>query len=224
MLGNQKEQNSSQQKCIVLSIVALTCFLAIAVIYSSGYFDSINQVTNLYAASIQTEMLTDAAILISRCFDTIILLGLTLLLGGLLLYKKDTQQGMLLIGAMGINVFLLLICKTVVISPRPLNALVVENDYSFPSGHVTSTIIFVGMLSYFAWQKRNTITKLCLVFFGSALVGIVAFDRVYLNVHWLSDVIAAPFIAVFIIATTILTIQYLPRRYSRKLKHIICFK
>ncbi len=199
-----------------MAAVSLVCFLVIAFAYSRGYFDGLNQAVNAWATSIQTGALTVAANLVSYCFDTTVLLAVTLPMIGFLLYKGYTQKAGLLIGAMGADALVLEICKTVVISTRPLNALVAESDYSFPSGHVTSTIVFIGMLIYFAWQKRETIAKLCLAAAGPALVVIVAFDRLYLNVHWLSDVLAAPFLALFIVAVTILIIQQLTRWYNRR--------
>jgi undecaprenyl-diphosphatase len=108
---------------------------------------------------------------------------------------------------MGADAALLQAAKTFITSPRPTNALITDVDNSFPSGHLTSTIVFVGMLTYLAWQNRKTIHKLCIAAVGPALILVVGFDRIYLNMHWLSDILAAPFLALFIIAATILTIE-----------------
>ena len=186
-------------------VVALLCF--IAVFAARPYFTDINSAVNSWASSIQTGTLTDIAKIIDLGFDTKVLLIITLPLVGLLLYKGSTLKAGLLVGAMGADTAILQAAKTFITSPRPTNAILAETDNSFPSGHLTSTIVFVGMLTYLAWQNRKTIHKLCIAAIGPALILAVGFDRIYLNMHWLSDILAAPFLALFIIAATILTIE-----------------
>jgi membrane-associated phospholipid phosphatase len=223
MPSNEKSINKTlgtQRKLLLASVLLLVCFLAIAAAFLSGTFDGINSAANRWAAGIQTHGLTQAADAISFWFDTTILLALTIPAAGLLLYRGYKLNAGLLIGAMGVDALLLQVCKTAVASPRPLNALIVEGNSSFPSGHVTSTIVFAAMLSYFAWQDRRTISKLCTAAVGPVLIVVVAFDRLYLNVHWLSDILAAPFLALFIVAATMLVMQYLTGWYSRKHSNI----
>jgi undecaprenyl-diphosphatase len=202
--GNNRK-SISQHILIAVAVSALICFLAIAV--ARPCFDQVNAAVNLWATGIQTEGLTEVTKAID-VFDTKILLVLTLPLAGVLLWKGYTQQAGLLAGAMGIDALLLEASKTLIASPRPLNSLLVDVDNSFPSGHVTSIIVFGGMLTFLAWQNRKTVSKLCAAAIGP-LAAIVAFDRLYLNAHWLSDVLAAPFLALFVIAATILIVPKL---------------
>ena len=105
---------------------------------------------------------------------------------------------------MGLNASLLQASKTLIDSPRPLNSLVVDVDNSFPSGHLTSIIVFVGTLAFLALQNQKAVSKLCIATVAPALTVIEAFDRLYLDAHWFSDVLAAPFLALFILAVSIL--------------------
>ncbi len=192
----------------------MLCF--IAVFAARPYFADINSAVNNWASSIQTGSLTDVAKLIDLGFDTKVLLIITLPLVGILLYKGSTLKAGLLVGAMGADAALLQAAKTFITSPRPANALITDVDNSFPSGHLTSTIVFVGMLTYLAWQNRKTIHKLCIAAVGPALILVVGFDRIYLNMHWLSDILAAPFLALFIIAATILLIEGISDWYKKR--------
>jgi undecaprenyl-diphosphatase len=74
---------------------------------------------------------------------------------------------------------------------HPLYRLLVDNDYSFPSGHAMGSLIAYGMLAYFAmllvrtWRTRSAL--LC----GTVLlVLLIGFSRLYLGVHYFSDVVA----------------------------------
>jgi membrane-associated phospholipid phosphatase len=116
---------------------------------------------------------------------------------------------------MGADALLLQVLKTEVASPRPLNALIVEGDYSFPSGHLTSILVLLGMLTYFAYQTRKPVFKVLAV--ATPVLGVLmGLDRLYLNIHWLSDIIAAPFLALFIVTATIVVIESLAGWQRRK--------
>jgi undecaprenyl-diphosphatase len=77
--------------------------------------------------------------------------------------------------------------------PRPYfeHPLVLEASYSFPSGHATMSLIFYGMLAYFCvlglrtWRARTAV-----VFGATLLVLLIGFGRMYLGVHYFSDVVA----------------------------------
>ncbi len=213
-MNRLKNNSSTTRTLILISVLSLVCFFVIA--YSRGLFYDLNMWVNAWATGIYSGGLTDVANIVSHVFDTTILLALTLPIAGLMVYKNHAGKALLLLGAMGGDALLLNICKTVVTSARPLNGLILEEGNSFPSGHVTSTIVFFGMLTYFALQNRKTLSKLCLAAVTPALTVIVAFDRLYLNVHWLSDVLAAPFLALFVLATSILVIQHLTGWYTRR--------
>jgi membrane-associated phospholipid phosphatase len=205
---------NKQRILLTMAVIALLCF--IAVFAARPYFEGINSAVNSWAPSIQTGSLTDVAKLIDLGFDTKALLILTLPIVGILLYKGYTLKAGLFIGAMGADAALLQAAKTFITSPRPANSLLVETDNSFPSGHLISTIVFFGMLTYLAWQNRKTIHKLCIAAVGPALILVVGFDRIYLNMHWLTDILAAPFLALFIIAVTILIVESISDWYKKR--------
>jgi undecaprenyl-diphosphatase len=84
--------------------------------------------------------------------------------------------------------------KTVVGRPRPdlANALIPAQGPSFPSGHAFVAFAFFGLVAWFAINHTTGSWKRLLLGF-SAVIGIAAlgFSRVYLGVHWLSDVLAS---------------------------------
>ncbi|TWJ32389.1 LssY C-terminal domain-containing protein [Geobacter argillaceus] len=74
---------------------------------------------------------------------------------------------------------------------RPLGISVfTEASFSFPSGHATIAAAFYGFIVYYLWrQAQNWNIRLNLLFGGSALILAIGFSRLYLGVHFLSDVL-----------------------------------
>ena len=116
--------------------------------------------------------------------------------GGMLCTKKYRKQGVLLLSglATGVlvgNVFL----KNVIARPRPCwlesVPLLIANpaDYSFPSGHTLSSVIGATILTRtdrrFGWAAIS-------------LAALIAFSRLYLYVHFPSDILGAAALGVAI--------------------------
>src|SRR5215210_3404880 len=77
--------------------------------------------------------------------------------------------------------------------PRPYFAhpLLVESSYSFPSGHAMESFVTYGMLAYLAvlWM-RSWESRVAVVCGAALLVVLIGFSRMYLGVHYFSNVIA----------------------------------
>lgn len=205
----------NQEALLLIVLLAVVSFFAICLLLNQFY--ELNQSVNLWMVHIQTGAFTQIAVIVAQTFDTFVLIGLTVPLVALLVYKKQGSNALLLASAMGLDVVLLQFFKMFVDSSRPLNGLMVEQGSSFPSGHVTSTIVFVGVLSYIVLKNRKSLPlKVSLVALTSGLAALVGLDRLYLNVHWLTDVLAALFLAIFILMASILTIQKLTTWYTKK--------
>ncbi len=99
--------------------------------------------------------------------------------------------------------------KVLVARSRPENAYEMLSDYSFPSGHATISIIFCCLFMYISVTEiRNKYLKefvgtLCIFCF--LLTGI---SRVYLRVHWLSDVVAGFSLGLFWLSLVILFTKF----------------
>ena len=100
----------------------------------------------------------------------------------------------LTIAAIGFSSFFILrVIKHNFDRARPSEPLIdtLHMKYSFPSGHASSSIILAGLLIYLLWEKpvarsvKYTISLLLLLF--SVIIGI---SRIYLRMHYASDVLA----------------------------------
>lgn len=73
---------------------------------------------------------------------------------------------------------------------RPLNAIYFESSFSFPSGHATLAVVLYGFIIYYFWKKTSSRSaKNFLLAFGIVLILAIGFSRIYLGVHYLSDVL-----------------------------------
>ena len=87
--------------------------------------------------------------------------------------------------------------KNIISRPRPdVLRLVFENGYSFPSGHAMASLAFYGFLIFLIYKyfdKKNI--KIILISLLSILIILIGLSRIYLGVHYLSDVLAGFFLA-----------------------------
>ena len=108
----------------------------------------------------------------------------------LLLFKMYRKA--IFISAAGVGGLLLIYgMKMFFARPRPPYPLVYkEESFSFPSGHATFGFIFYGTLAYFIWLTNlPKMWKYIAMTFLIALSLTIGFSRVYLRVHYPSDVL-----------------------------------
>lgn len=76
--------------------------------------------------------------------------------------------------------------------PRPLTPILSEvRGFSFPSGHAMSAMTFYGLLIYLVYRYlTGAITRTVLIGFLGLFILMIGVSRIYLRVHYTSDVLA----------------------------------
>jgi len=199
---------TANRQYLALSLAFLITFLGVLLL--RPHLLSFDLTINSWVPTIHSDWATPIAIAISYGFDTYSLLILSLAIAGYLFYKNHRPHSLLLLVAMGGNAAFVALFKTLVQSPRPLNGVIIDTGYSFPSGHTAGSIVFCGVLAYFAWQHWKTTKPRTLLIISAAIIpSVVGFDRLYLNVHWFSDVLGGCMLGLFWLAFSILLIKLL---------------
>lgn len=82
--------------------------------------------------------------------------------------------------------------KRIIARPRPIeHRLISESGYSFPSGHSMVSMAFYGFFIYLAYRKiKNPYVKTIVCVLLSIIIISIGLSRIYLGVHYPSDVIA----------------------------------
>lgn len=100
---------------------------------------------------------------------------------------------------------------------RPLNSegFVIEHGFSFPSGHSSGSVVAYGMLAYLALRLLPTRWHLPSLLATVALAVSIGASRLFLGVHFASDVIAGFASGIAWLALCITSIETIRRRYRQ---------
>lgn len=100
------------------------------------------------------------------------------------------------------------IAKLIVARPRPLEALIkMPSTYSFPSGHTLTSLVFYCILFYLLTIKSKRSVKIIGFIFSLSLICIVSVSRIYLGVHYFSDVLGGFIIGIPCVLIIVNTIE-----------------
>lgn len=94
---------------------------------------------------------------------------------------------------------------------RPTGYRLIEmSGYSFPSGHAMASLAFYGLLIYITKRLiKNKYLKILLIILNIAIIILIGVSRIYLGVHYLSDVLTGYSISIiYLLITTKLLNKY----------------
>ena len=118
------------------------------------------------------------------------------------------MQSLILISTLMIGYIFEKIIKSLVQRDRPLSQLIQETSYSFPSGHAVFSMILFSMLIYFYKDEiKNNTRKIIFILSGVFLILLVGFSRIYLGVHWFTDVIGGYALGFFLFNLGVLFLE-----------------
>ncbi|GAB4094383.1 phosphatase PAP2 family protein [Flaviaesturariibacter terrae] len=168
---------------------------------------------------LQSAALTRVMLVVTFFGSAHFLLPAYLLLIGSLLLSKKSRRLSLDSAAIGIaGTILLFTFKSIFHRHRPPDPLV-QNvlGFSFPSGHSFSSFTFYGLLIYLAWALRFYPWARWTIAVGLFLFSCaIAFSRVYLHVHYASDVVAGFLLCIIWLTLSFWIMERIDRKLRRK--------
>ncbi|WP_449354598.1 phosphatase PAP2 family protein [Virgibacillus natechei] len=143
--------------------------------------------------SFASEGRTSLIMIITELGNIRFIIVLTILLVIVLFFKRKYVEGLWLGGTILFCAAIATkILKTAFDRDRPnILQLITKTNESFPSGHATATTIFYGLIGLFIFLSMSMLWKKCIVsFITLAWITFILVSRVYLGVHFPTDVIA----------------------------------
>lgn len=142
-----------------------------------------------------TDTLTPIAKIITFFGSAYWLIGLSIFL---LLIIKNKKIGISISINLGLAVLTNFLLKQILQRPRPIGHRIIdESGYSLPSGHSMVSMAFYGFLIYLVYKRiENKHLKSFLIALLLVLIINIGISRIYLGVHYTSDVIAGFLVAI----------------------------
>jgi len=202
----QKKINNKLIIGITLAGVALLCFLTFMILVLCDYNFKIDQF-NVTVANHRNSFWTNFFKVITHIGSFYTLAGLALVAIILILFMKKDRRLAIFYGIGFAKVCVAnFIFKQIVRRIRPEHLMIIkETGFSFPSGHAMMTFAFFFLLAHFIWiMIKNRPLKITLVVLCAFMVEVVSFSRIYLGVHYLTDILAGWLLTFAILMSSLL--------------------
>lgn len=198
-------KNKKVRNCLI--VLSLILFLLVFILYITNgieYIDSL--IYNLvikYKSNTMTKFMK--VITFFGSVELGLIIFFLLLLLSIFKGRIPIIINFLIIGESLLNVGI----KNIVRRSRPnILQLVFEDSYSFPSGHTMFSVVLYGFLIYLVSQSKfnKKIKYLCCIFLGLIPI-LVMVSRIYLGVHYFSDVMGGMFLAIAYLVIVIVVLE-----------------
>jgi hypothetical protein len=118
-----------------------------------------------------------------------VLLPLAIVVALWLAWRRNWRTAAYWVGVTAFGEVLVQLLKFTLGRHRPLDLYTGVERFSFPSGHAVVSTVMLGFLAFLLSRLQPMATRLVIGATAGLYVTLVAFSRLYLGAHWLSDVI-----------------------------------
>lgn len=177
-----------ENKKRIILIVSLLLFVFITHAIFNDKISHIDELVHSYILSIRNKKLTSILLIITNISSAYALIVITILLFFIIKNKRiPLYIALNLLFSFGMNQ----IAKLIFSRPRPIGInLIEESGFSYPSGHAMVSMAYFGFIAYILYKKqKNNLTKSILIITLIITILLIGFSRIYLGVHYLSDIL-----------------------------------
>jgi undecaprenyl-diphosphatase len=176
----------------LLAIAAVGGFALIsnAITISNQAYAVFDERVARLAADIATPGAIDAAKVVSALGSPAVAIVLVVVTCGLLLWRGEVRPAIALAAGLVVTYVLVHVLKDAYDRPRPASAVAAAEGSSFPSGHAAYAVAWVACAVALTRALPSVATRFAFVTVGVVIAALVGVARLYLRLHWLSDVLA----------------------------------
>ena len=149
--------------------------------------------------------------------DAAVMLPLIAVVLGWLLWFRSWRAAAYWLAAVAFGAGLTLALKAGLHLPRPEPIYAGLSRFAFPSGHAAMSVVIYGFLGVLIGRGISPRARVALASSAILLVSLIAFSRLYLGAHWLSDVLGG--LAFGTAWVALLAIAYLRRSMTSTRTH-----
>jgi len=192
---------------------SLLCFLALALLAHPSSPGGLDARVNAFVEAHRSAALTSFFTGYTGLGRWLVLTAATVVVLAALVWRARRREAIFLLFVMTVSTLLNPALKQLFERARPPaeSAVLSVNGYAFPSGHTTSSATFALALAVIAWPTRWRWPVAALAAIFALLMGL---SRVYLGVHWLTDVLAGWVLAVAVVTATYVVMESVSARRS----------
>lgn len=198
-----------KKRSVILTSGLLVLFVVLTVLVVLGVTKGFDEVVYSLVRSLENSFFDKYFVFITKLGNESTIIVLVILL---LLIFKGKDRLLILFSSLA-SVISNQLIKHIIMRPRPdVLKLIEQGGYSFPSGHSMIAIAVYGLLLYFVNVKiKNKYLKYGLSFLLVLLILSIGISRIYVGVHYASDVFGG-----FLLATVeLIALIALVKRRSR---------
>ncbi len=177
------------------------------------FINNLDLSINSFTPKIENNFLTVFSEIIAFIFDTITLIIISMIVSIYLWFNNNKKESLFFIVTMLLTSGFIFVIKNLVQRVRPINSIIPETSFAFPSGHVTTAVVFFGLFTYLILIKNKSKSIKSLILSSSMfMIVLISFTRLYLNAHWLTDILGGIAFGSFILASFIMIYKSLPKK------------
>ena len=138
----------------------------------------------------RTPLLDSVMVAVTRLGDVEVVLPVVIAALAWFVWHRLWPTSLFWILATGMAELLVKVLKWLLQRTRPVSLYQGLELYSFPSGHATVAVVVYGFLAFLVCRGQTANVQWRVGLVAGAIVLAIAFSRLYLGVHWFSDVVA----------------------------------
>lgn len=184
-----KKSKEKTFKIVSFFMLLILFIILIILIKTNNTLNFDMAVYKFIATNIISEKITPAVKVITNLGGVLYFIFIAI---GSLIIVKNRKIGLAVSLSIGLSALVNFIAKNIIQRTRPLEEfrLIKESGFSFPSGHSITSMVFYGFLIYLVSEfVKNKKVKYVLTILFSILIVLIGLSRVYLGVHYITDIL-----------------------------------